>query len=133
MKLAQDLYRDVLQIQPSYLPALNNMAYLLTDNYGQSREALEMALKAYRQGGSDPSVMDTLGYVLVSNGKSRDALNVLRRAVELVPDNPTINLHLGMAYADLKEIDKARPYLEKTVMSGAPDERKLAEKLLQGN
>lgn len=131
MRKAQDLYRQVLKQSPDYIPALNNMAYLLTDNFGRSQEALDMALKAYRKRPNDPYIMDTLGYVLMANDRSKDAISVLQEAVSLAPNNPTMNLHLGTAYANLGKEQEAQSYLKMVSEKGSTDEVEQAAVLLK--
>ena len=67
----------MLQEEPNYTPALNNLAYLQADNYGDPGEALDLALKAFRNAPDDPGILDTLGYVMVKNNCVQDGIKLL--------------------------------------------------------
>ncbi len=76
---------------------LNNMAYaqLMLGNDGK---ALEFAQRALKQAPDNPSVLDTLGWVLFKSGKELDeAKRLLRLAAEKAPANVTIAAHLAEA------------------------------------
>ena len=45
-------------------------------------------------------------------GRYLSAITELADSVELAPDNPTINFHLGMAYFKNKQLSEAKKYLE---------------------
>ncbi len=73
---AQELYKQILEKNENYAPALNNLAYLYLEVYADHKEALQLAIKAFRNSPSDPGIMDTLGYALLKNGKI-DTINRL--------------------------------------------------------
>jgi Flp pilus assembly protein TadD len=47
---------------------------------------------------NDGSIVDSLGWVMLRQGDRAGAIRTLERAVELEPEDPTINGHLGDAY-----------------------------------
>ena len=47
---------------------------------------------------NDGSIVDSLGWVLLRQGDKAGAVRFLERAVELQPEDSTINGHLGDAY-----------------------------------
>ncbi len=128
---ALELYRTALKYDRKNVGALNNLAYLLTDNFGQQKEALELAMQAYRNQPNDPRIMDTMGYVLLKNRRIEDALNLLEKANELLPDVAAIQLHLAMAKIATGEKSAAKELLAQIVAAGSADEKKLASKLLK--
>jgi len=75
--------------------------------------------------------MDTLGYILVKNNRAKDAVNLLLKAHELLPDIPAVTLHLAQAKIQLGEEDAAKTLLEQVVAKGAVDEVKEAKKMLK--
>ena len=75
-------YRQVLKERPDEIDILNNVAYLLLDQGGQEKEALEMAQRAYNVAGNDPDIMDTYALALMAKGQFQDAEVVARRAIQ---------------------------------------------------
>ena len=128
---ARDFYLKALKYDQRNVPALNNLAYLLADNFGENKEALKYAMSAYRLQPADPRIMDTLGYVLVKNDRAKDALNLLKKSHELLPGVTAVSLHL--AQAEIKAGDKgnAKKRLEEVVEKGAANEVNDAKKLLK--
>lgn len=128
---ALDLYRLALKYDANNVSALNNLAYLLTDNFGQEKEALDLAMLAYLNQSNDPRIMDTLGYVLLKNKRPDNAVTLLEHAVKLLPGAATVKLHLAMAQLGVKQQEKARVLLTEVVASGAEPEVKQAQALLK--
>lgn len=127
---ALDLYRLALKYDANNVSALNNLAYLLTDNFGQEKEALGLAMRAYSNQPNDPRIMDTLGYVLLKNNRASEAATLLSRAVELLPEAATVKLHLAMAQVASNDKDSAGKLLKQVVDSGATSEVKQAQAML---
>ncbi len=113
---ALTLYRHSLELDGDYLPALNNLAYLLADNYGDLEEALRLARQALRKSPSDARVMDTVGYVLVRQQRFDEALPFLRQASQMLPEEPLVLIHLGKAYLGLGQRAEARTTLDKALI-----------------
>ena len=128
---ALDFYKSALRYDSKNIPALNNLAYLLVDNFGEEKEALTYAMNAYRLQPNDPRIMDTLGYILVKNKRSKDSLNLLEKAHELLPAVPAVALHLAMAKIQLGENAAAKELLDQVVVNGTDSEMSTAKKLLK--
>ncbi len=128
---ARDFYKKSLKYDQKNVPALNNLAYLLVDNFGDNKEALTYAMSAYRLQPNDPRIMDTLGYILVKNNRASDALNLLEKANELLPEIPAVALHLAMAKIQIEDNVAARDLLNKVVADGTASEIETAKKLLK--
>ncbi len=88
-------------------------------------------MRAYRLQPNDPRIMDTLGYVLVKNGRSEEAVNLLEKAHELLPEIAAVTLHLAQAKLASGDRDEARALLDQVIKNGDDKERKLAEDLLR--
>lgn len=129
--VALDHYRQVLREEPNYTPALNNLAYLYADNYADKAEALELALKAFRNAPEDPGILDTLGYVLIKNNRFEEAIQSLEKAAVLLPDNPTVCYHLGLAYSAAGRTDQAMAMLKKAKEFGPFPEATKTDELLK--
>ena len=128
---ARDYYRQTLQYDKNNVPALNNLAYLLTDNFGEAGEALDLAMAAYRLQPNDPRIMDTLGYVLVENQRADDAMNLLEKALQMLPEVPAVRLHLALAKIAAGDREGAAPLLQQVAEEGSEAEADQARALLQ--
>ncbi|HBG07904.1 MAG: hypothetical protein A2075_19035 [Geobacteraceae bacterium GWC2_58_44] len=131
-KEAADRYRAILTQSESFVPALNNLAYLCADGYGKKEEALRLAISAFKQQPGDAGVMDTVGYALLKNGRTADAVQVMERAVALLPANPTVRYHLALAYHQSGDKVKSERELQKALTLGeCPDTKATRELLAQ--
>lgn len=76
---------------------LNNLAWAY-GQLGNTDKAIDFAGKALQQAPGNPSVMDTLGWLLVTSGKDRArGVQLLRDAAAKAPQNPAIQRHYAEA------------------------------------
>ena len=61
--LAEKHYKKALEINPDYIPAVNNLAFLYADQDKNLNTALDLARQAKERFGKVPAIMDTLGWV----------------------------------------------------------------------
>jgi tetratricopeptide (TPR) repeat protein len=113
--LSEQHYRDALKINPQFVPAANNLAYLLAERGEDLNEALELARQAKEKMPNDPGVMDTLGWVFYKKGLYDSAIAELNDCVEKMKDNATVHYHLGMAYFKAGEGARAKEALDKVM------------------
>lgn len=128
---ALELYRTTLNYDRRNAMALNNLAYLLADNFGEPQEALTHAMAAYRLQPGDPRVMDTLGFVLLKNARYEDAVNLLEKASQQLPNVSTVRLHLAMAKIGLGQKSEARKLLQEVEKTENASDAEQAKKLLK--
>ncbi len=126
-------YQRALSMSPNDVMALNNLAYIqATDNHDM-RHALQYAVRAYLLAPGDGAINDTLGFLLLKNGKIEEGLKTLKKAATLLPDNASIRYHLGLAYRESGDTGHAIEWLRKSLDLGEfPDQREarnLLEKL----
>ncbi len=93
-------YQRVLKIAKDNVPSLNNLAYMYAEDGSNSAEALRLAARASALAPDNGDIQDTLGYVLLKNGKVEEALKTLRKAAGLFPRNPAVYYHLALAYKE---------------------------------
>ena len=105
---ARDAYEKVLAKNPESVPALNNLAYLYADKLNQPDKAYDLARKAHDLQAADPSVTDTLGWVLYKKGDYQQALALLQESTGKLAQNPTSQFHLGMASYMMAQTEQAR-------------------------
>jgi len=127
---AADQYAKVLEVQKDNTLALNNLAWLWRDKKPET--ALKYAQQAAEQSKNSPLALDTLAVVLLKNKETVKAQRTIDRALEKLPDNPSIKYHHAMINAAAGEKAKAKKYLTE-LLSGKEEfpERKDAEALLK--
>jgi tetratricopeptide (TPR) repeat protein len=96
--LAEFHYRKAIDMKPDFIPAINNLAYLLAEKNKNLDEALRLAQKARDKMPDDPRIKDTLGWVYVKLGFYDQAIRILTESIQDIPENPTVHYHLGIAY-----------------------------------
>lgn len=70
-------------------------------------------LRAFEFAPSDGMVHAIYGNHMFAHGKVEEAVREFKRAVELEPDNPTINYNAGLAYLRTKDYEKALMHAKK--------------------
>ncbi len=91
--LERDL-RSILSREPNNADALNALGYTLADRTDRYDEAYELVKRAFELKPDDHYVIDSMGWTLYRMGRLQEALQHLRRAMELNGD-PEIAAHLG--------------------------------------
>ncbi|HVU36573.1 MAG TPA: tetratricopeptide repeat protein [Opitutaceae bacterium] len=91
---AKTAYQELLDREPKFAPALNNLAVL----EGTSDHALDLARQARELSPDDPVVADTLGWILARRRKFEGALPLLQVSADRLPTDAEIQYHLAMAY-----------------------------------
>ena len=84
---------------------------------------------------NDGAITDSLGWVEFRQGDAKDAVKTLEHAVELEPEDSTINAHLGDAYwAAGRKIEAQYQWRRALTLSPTPDDAaKLEAKLNTGH
>ncbi len=122
-------YRSVLDKNPNDPVALNNLAWLYHEA-GDSR-ALDLARKAAALAPQSAGVLDTLGWILVEQGKVAEGLGHLAKAVSGPKADPEVRYHYAAALARSNRAAEARPQLEQALSGGVKfPSRAAAEQLL---
>jgi len=114
---ARDAYEKVIAASPTHVLALNNLAYIYAEKLNDLKRASELAQKARSIAPTNPSVLDTLGWITYKQSDYKQAADLLRESVAKSPDNAEIQFHLGMAEYMMGRTDVARVALEKAVGS----------------
>ncbi|RMF33175.1 MAG: hypothetical protein D6747_07480, partial [Chlorobiota bacterium] len=102
------LYERLLFYDPSNAAAANNLAYILAERGERLAIALELATRALDADSTNPSYLDTYGWVLHKLGRYAEAGKYIERAIAL-SERPSATLfeHLGDNYSRLGVADKA--------------------------
>jgi tetratricopeptide (TPR) repeat protein len=111
---ARDAYEKLLAVAPNSAMALNNLAILYSEHFGQLDKAYDLAKKA-KEAANEPHIADTLGWILFKRGDYNGALPLLQEGAAKLPNLPETQFHLGMTYYMLGEEEPARVALQKAV------------------
>ena len=84
-----------LNLNPNDAYVLNYLAYSWLERNYKINEAIEMLEKAYAQESDDPYIIDSIGWAYYLINDFVEAEKFLIRAVQLMPDDPTVNDHYG--------------------------------------
>lgn len=108
---AANHYEQAIKIRPDSGEAMNNLAYLYTEQNTNIGKAIELAEAAVQLEKNNASYIDTLGWAYYRNGEAEKALNMLLKANQLVPGQGEVLLHIGRVYLDRSDFDSAITYL----------------------
>jgi putative PEP-CTERM system TPR-repeat lipoprotein len=121
-------YQRVLKKYPANIDALNNLAWIYTEQHNP--KALGLAERAYKLAKDSPNVSDTYAWALIAGGQPKAALPILEQAAKNAPKVPAIQYHLAVAQARTGDHAGARTTLEALQKSGADFEDKAAAEKL---
>jgi tetratricopeptide (TPR) repeat protein len=93
-KADKDLLNS-LKINPDDAYVLNYLAYSWLERDYKINDAIEMLETAYSIKSNDPYIIDSIGWAYYLIDDYFKAEEFLRRAVELMPDDPIVNDHYG--------------------------------------
>ena len=86
---------DALNIDPDDAYILNYLAYSWLERNYKIDEAINMLEKAYKLKNNDPYIIDSIGWAYYLVNDYLKAEEFIKRAVELMPDDPIVNDHYG--------------------------------------
>ena len=90
------------------------LAYFYADHDVNPAAALALAERE-QQARRDIYADDLLAWALYRNGRARDAVEPMRRALRLGTRDAKLFFHAGMIHRDLGELDTARDYLRRAL------------------
>ena len=137
---AKENYETVLRLDQDQPGAKNNLAWLLADRDEVSPadldRALQLAQDAKNAMPNDPSVADTLGWIMYKKGIPSAAIALFRESIDGYPEGHplrgTVRYHLASAYEKNGERDRAVQELKRALDEVSTfAERDAAEKLLK--
>lgn len=114
----------------AYVDALNYHAYMHAERGLDLDRALTNITMALAVRPTSAAYLDTRGWIYFMQGRYEDARADIKRALELLPDDPTITDHMGDIEAKLGRPDEAIVWWKKSFMLD-PDNKKVAAKLVE--
>ena len=133
-KSDEDLLHSLI-INPDDAYVLNYLAYSWLERDYKIDEAFKMLEKAYASRSNDPYIIDSIGWAYYLIDNYVEAEKYLKRAVELMPQDPTVNDHYGDILWKLNRKIQAR-YFWNNVLSFDDTDKNLRKniniKLIEG-
>ena len=130
---AQARYETILKVNPKFVPAANNLAWILAQQGGNLDVALAHAQTAREGSPDDPRIADTIGWVYYKKNAFLLAVNLLKEAVEKLPNVADVHYHYGMALAKNNNTAEAKKALQTALKLNAGfDGAEEAKKTLEG-
>jgi tetratricopeptide (TPR) repeat protein len=120
---AGDAYEGVLRLgstnseETVTVYAMNNLAYLYSEQLNHPARAYELATKSRDLAPTNPLLADTLGWIVYSRGDYKRALALISECAEKLPQEPEVQLHLGLTHYMLGDEIEAREALTAAIES----------------
>src|SRR5436190_1875422 len=112
---AEKEYQRILAIDARSAVAANNLACIYLDGNRNLDEALQLAQTAQQELVQEPHVADTLGWIYYKKDMLPAAIQHLESSAQKMPNDPTVLYHLGMAYKQSGDWNKARVALRQAL------------------
>lgn len=103
--------KEVLRLDPDYTEAREKLARLLL-SLGRVDECIALVENSQRT--ASPGLLVVAGDAWLKKPDLFEAERVFRRAIELQPDNPQVQMYLGYTLMKQKKYPEARALLEKS-------------------
>lgn len=111
-------YKEVLQLEPEHLPALNNLALLLGSEKRERLLRQALSIKA-----DDPGTLQNLAMLLAESSRFDEAREMYERALQVLPNDSRVVSALCDIYVVLDDLDAAISLLEsRAVLFAAQDQ-----------
>ena len=126
---------ESLKMYPNEPYTLNYLAYSWLERNYKIDEAIDMIQKAHKQKENDPYITDSVGWGFYLIGDYINAEKYLKKALQLMPDDPIVNDHYGDVLWKLNKKLQAKYYWQAVLgLEETEDEMKLKvkSKLLEG-
>ena len=125
---ALDAYKKALTLDEEYFMARFRIGMIFLRT-GRWKEAEQEFIEANRILPYDALTLNNLGYIaILARNDLKKGIELIERALEIEPDNPSILGCLGWAYHNAKQYKKAATYLEAAI-SLDPDNKLFIKQL----
>ena len=122
----KDLLRS-LEIEPDDAYVLNYLAYSWLERNYKIDVAMDMLEKAYEQEPEDAFIIDSIGWAHYLVGNYIEAEKFLKKAIQILPDDPIVNDHYGDILWHLDRKTEANYYWN-SVLDSNDTEKEMREK-----
>mgnify|MGYP001497227163 CR=1 FL=1 len=134
-ELAIECYDESIKINPDNAYVLNYLAYSWLERDYKIDSALQMLEKAYVLKSNDAYIIDSIGWAYYLVNDFTKAENFLKRAVELMPNDPVVIDHYGDILWRLDRRIQARYFWESVLKLKETEEiikKNIKSKLIEG-
>jgi tetratricopeptide (TPR) repeat protein len=109
---AKLLYEQVLEVNPDHQTVINNLASLLTDQFGSVENINRAVALTERFADSEqPFFVDTYAWALLKSGRAQVAEPLFSRATAMAPNIAIFHYHRGVGLKALGKSDEAKAVL----------------------
>lgn len=115
-------YRKAVAKSPEDPIAMNNLAFLLADTGGDTREALQLVSTAIRKAPNVPQMRDTLAWIQLKRRNTAEALPILQSLTDKYPENNTFRYHYAAALIESGDRAAAKRQAETALSNNPPSE-----------
>jgi len=112
--IAQDIYNQILKIDPNHSSALNNIGAIFQD-LGENQQAKECFEKVIAINPDYSDAHNNLGVVFIGLGENQQAKECYKKAIAINPNYAPAHYNLGNIFKNLGENQKAKDCYEKTI------------------
>jgi tetratricopeptide (TPR) repeat protein len=112
--------KKALEIHPHYPNALRNLTFLYVQT-GRFSDALESADRLLSENKKSSDFLQTKGFVLLTAGRSNEAISIFKMALDIEPNNKKANLYMGVALSLKGEYRKAGTFLNQAYILSPED------------
>ncbi|MDD5089831.1 MAG: tetratricopeptide repeat protein [Candidatus Wallbacteria bacterium] len=117
---AEIAYKKALELAPELPDPMNNLASLYLESNRNIEEAITLVHRALAARPDDPSFLDTQALSLYRQDRHREALDILQKLIDKLPDSPALFYHLGLVLVQLNApLEAAKAFRNTLVL--APD------------
>lgn len=115
---AIEQYNELVEENEKELRHANNLAMLLV-TYKDDQKSLDRAMELAEKIKSSPNPLyqDTAGWVHYKRGEYEQAMPIIRRVADKLPDSPVIQYHLAKTYYSMNDKVNAEVHLKNAVES----------------
>jgi len=117
---AIDTYQKAIDANPSFAPALRDLALIYSTRATDDSKAFDMAAKARQAYPDDAELAKTFGILNFKRGLYPQAAELLNQAAGSLRNDADIQLYLGKSYQQLKRWDECKPALERALALNLP-------------
>ena len=114
LNVAQDLYNQILKIDPGHVSTLNNLGIIFKE-LGELQKAKSCYEKAIEINPNYTDAHNNLGGVFKELGERQKAKSYFEKAIEINPNHINAHFNLGAIFEELGENQKAKNCYEKAI------------------
>ncbi len=121
---ARDHFKAVMEAQPTNFIAGNNLAWILTNNFDQTDEAVKVIEQVRGKATVEQmpiNFIDTIAVVYRKANRLEEADKVLTRANAMYQENPLLLYQWALVLNDREKYTAARGSLERAIQLGVPE------------